>query len=172
MKFLVNMKEKEMAISFVRVDERIIHSQIVTAWSKQFPCDGIVVIDDEILKSPILTSVFKMAAPAGVKVHILDVKTAVGALPEITASNQKYFIIVKTPMTFKRLVEKGGDLSNENENRINIGPIHQKSGSRVIAPNIAITSEEEEALDFLSDKFELEFRLLPGSRVYFWEEAR
>ena len=37
-----------MAISFVRVDDRVIHGQIVTAWARQFDCDGIIAVDDKI----------------------------------------------------------------------------------------------------------------------------
>ena len=35
-----------MSISFVRIDDRVIHGQLVTRWAKELPCDGIVAIDD------------------------------------------------------------------------------------------------------------------------------
>ena len=34
-------------ISFVRVDDRIIHGQIITRWSKEYPCDGIIAVNDK-----------------------------------------------------------------------------------------------------------------------------
>lgn len=41
-----------MSISFVRIDDRVIHGQLVTRWAKELPCDGIVAIDDAFHHRP------------------------------------------------------------------------------------------------------------------------
>ena len=46
-------------ISFIRVDDRIIHGQIVTRWSQEFPCDGIVAVNDKAATTPVLAQSFK-----------------------------------------------------------------------------------------------------------------
>lgn len=46
-----------MAISFVRIDDRVIHGQLVTRWARELPCDGIVAIDDEVAADPLLSQV-------------------------------------------------------------------------------------------------------------------
>ena len=46
-------------ISFIRVDDRIIHGQIVTRWSKEYPCDGIIAVNDKAATTPVLTQSFK-----------------------------------------------------------------------------------------------------------------
>lgn len=46
-------------ISFVRVDDRIIHGQIVTRWSKEFPCDGIIAVNDKAATTPVLKQSLK-----------------------------------------------------------------------------------------------------------------
>ena len=40
-----------MAISFIRVDDRIIHGQIIIRWSTEYPCDGIIAVDDKAASS-------------------------------------------------------------------------------------------------------------------------
>ena len=40
-------------ISFIRVDDRIIHGQIVTRWSKEYPCDGIIAVNDKAATTPV-----------------------------------------------------------------------------------------------------------------------
>ncbi len=50
-----------MSISFVRIDDRVIHGQLVTRWAKELPCDGIVAIDDAVAADPLLSSVMKGA---------------------------------------------------------------------------------------------------------------
>ena len=149
-----------MAISFVRVDDRVIHGQIVTAWSKEFPCDGIIAVDDKIAQDPVLSNVFKGAAPSGVKVWIFDIKTALEKLPKIIESNKKYFIIAKTPVVFQKLTEGG------------VGPMHLKDGARTIGPNAAVTKEEEEAFDYLAQRYKVEFKLIPDKKAYYWEEVK
>ena len=161
-----------MEISFVRVDDRVIHGQIVTAWSKEFPCDGIIAVDDKIAQDPVLSNVFKGAAPSGVKVWIFDIKTALEKLPKIIESNKKYFIIAKTPVVFQKLTEGGADLRNDNNNKINVGPMHLKDGARTIGPNAAVTKEEEEAFDYLAQRYKVEFKLIPDKKAYYWEEVK
>ena len=46
-------------ISFIRVDDRIIHGQIVTRLSKEYPCDGIIAVNDKAATTPVLTQSFK-----------------------------------------------------------------------------------------------------------------
>ena len=41
-------------ISFIRVDDRIIHGQIVTRWSKEYPCDGIIAVNDKAATTPVM----------------------------------------------------------------------------------------------------------------------
>ncbi len=160
-----------MAISFVRVDERVIHGQIVTAWAGEYDCDGIIGIDDSIAKDPILTNVFKGAAP-GTKVWIFDVETALTKLPKIIESNKKYFIIAKKPDTFKRLIEGGASLDNLNKNKIIVGPMHMRDGARVVGPNAAVSKEDEEAFDFLEKRYTIEFRLVPTATSYYWRDVK
>ena len=48
-----------MAISFLRVDDRIIHGQITTRWSQEYPCDAIVAVNDHAANNPIIKNSLK-----------------------------------------------------------------------------------------------------------------
>ena len=50
-------------ISFVRVDDRMIHGQTVTRWSLEYPCDGIIAVNDAAATNPVLKAAYKGAAP-------------------------------------------------------------------------------------------------------------
>ena len=65
-----------MAISFVRIDDRVIHGQLVTRWARELPCDGIVAIDDEVAADPLLSQVMT-GAVSDTKVWLFDVATAI-----------------------------------------------------------------------------------------------
>ena len=50
-------------ISFVRVDDRMIHGQTVTRWALEAPCDGIIAVKDAAASNPVLKSAYKSATP-------------------------------------------------------------------------------------------------------------
>lgn len=51
-----------MAISFIRCDDRIIHGQIVVRWSTEFPCDGIIAVNDKAATNDVIKSALKSAS--------------------------------------------------------------------------------------------------------------
>ena len=68
----------------VRVDDRLIHGQVVTQWVKVFKAQKIVVIDNNVAKDKMQKNVLKFAAPPEIKVSIFSVDKAV----EIWEKNQ------------------------------------------------------------------------------------
>lgn len=162
-----------MALSFLRIDDRVIHGQLVTRWSCEFHCDGIIAIDDKVANDKVLSGVLRGAAPVGTKVWIFDIKTATEKLEKIISSDKKYFIIAKTPITFKKIVEKGFSLNNDNGNRINVGPMSSKAQTVTVAPNACVLKEEAEAFDFLENKgYKVEFQLVPDNKIVNWKDIK
>ena len=66
-------------IRLVRVDFRLMHGQVVTAWLKQVSANAILIVDDQLAADKFLAQVFLMAKPQGVKVAIRSVEKAVAA---------------------------------------------------------------------------------------------
>ena len=57
-------------ILVTRIDDRLIHGQVVTAWIKQYPINKILIIDDELSRNKLMERIYKAAAPVGVEVMI------------------------------------------------------------------------------------------------------
>ena len=55
----------------VRIDDRLIHGQVMTAWMKTLPAKQIIVIDDKVAKDDFMLFVLQNAAPSGIKVIAL-----------------------------------------------------------------------------------------------------
>lgn len=51
-----------MTVSFVRIDDRIIHGQTTTRWAKEYPCDGLVAVNDKAASSDVLKAAYKAAS--------------------------------------------------------------------------------------------------------------
>lgn len=54
-------------IMVARIDDRLIHGQVVTAWIKSYPINNILIIDDLLAQDQMMQSIYKAAAPVGVK---------------------------------------------------------------------------------------------------------
>ena len=68
-----------MNIVATRVDERLIHGQVMASWSKRLQLARIVVVDNQIAKDDFMKTVLSMSAPAGMQIDILSVKGAANA---------------------------------------------------------------------------------------------
>lgn len=159
-----------MTISFVRIDDRVIHGQLITRWAKERPCDGIIAIDDAVASNPLLSKVMK-GAVTDVKVWLFDTQTAMEKLPKVIASDKKYFVIAKSPVTLKALLKGGINLANLS-GKINVGPMSAREGTTTIGSNQCVNKEEIAAFRFLdSIGHEIDFRLVPDSSAYSWKEA-
>ena len=51
-----------MAISFIRVDDRMIHGQTCTRWALEYPCDGLIAVNDKAATTSVLKAAYKNAS--------------------------------------------------------------------------------------------------------------
>ena len=82
--------DKNGIVNF-RLDERLIHGQVATFWTRALQADRIIIADDEVLKDEIGVSALKAAVPAGVHLSILTVDNAAARLNAGIYSNQRVF---------------------------------------------------------------------------------
>lgn len=78
-----------MSISFVRIDDRMIHGLITLRWTKEMPCDGIIAVNDKAASNPILKEAYKAAAQD--KNLYLDNGAFFDVKDKVLASKSKYF---------------------------------------------------------------------------------
>jgi PTS system mannose-specific IIB component len=161
-----------MAIVFFRVDERIIHGQVITRWLSEVDAQGIVAIDDQAANDPIISKVLKGAVPHGLKGFVMPVERVAKRWDDIVGSDKKYMVVAKTPATFKRLIEAGVDMSAAFP-KINVGPMSEKAGTKSVGPGASVTAADMESFTFLSQHgMEIYFQLVPDSKKTSWAEAQ
>ena len=79
----------------VRVDDRLIHGQVVTQWVKVFKAQKIVVIDNNVAKDKMQKNILKFAAPPEMKVSIFSVDKAVEVWNKNQFGNMNVFALFK-----------------------------------------------------------------------------
>ncbi len=137
-----------MTTTLYRVDDRLIHGQIIAAWVPHIRATRIIVADDQLPQNIMLSKILRLAAPANLRVEILPVRQAV-ALVEQQRSGPGLLTI----MLFAGLdavVQALADGLNLVE--LNIGNIRNAPGKLQVAESISLDRDEIEDLRKLQEQ--------------------
>lgn len=157
-------------ISFMRVDDRIIHGQIITRWSKEYPCDGIIAVNDKAATTPVLAQSFK--ASTDKKVFVWTLEDFQKKMKKVLDSDKKYFLITKNPVDMKKILVDM-DFKPSDVKRLIIGPCNDRPGATKLGQNQSITQEEADALEAINNKgYDIEFALVKESSIGEWPKFR
>jgi PTS system mannose-specific IIB component len=130
-----------VALKLVRVDDRLIHGQVVAIWLKALGANRIVIVDDRTARDEFLREVLMLAAPPGVPVEVHDLATGTERVRELVADPESVFVIMRSPVTALRMREAGVEFPLLNVGGIGAGP-----GRKPLYRNISASPEELEAM--------------------------
>ncbi len=144
----------------VRVDDRLLHGQVITGWCKHRPFTRIVIVDDATAADSFFREVLILAAPPGIQVHVFSLDEGIRALCQEPGSRKRTMILLKSPADAKRLYEGGIRYA-----ALNIGGLSSRPGRRNVYKNIAITEEELALLETLMEQgVTVTFQTVPGEK--------
>jgi len=130
-----------MALRLVRVDDRLIHGQVVAIWLKALGARRIVILDDRTAADDFLREVITYAAPREVPVEILDVATGTERVRELAADSEPTFVLMRSPMVALHLREAGVEFPLLNVGGMGAGP-----GRKSLYRNISASPEEMDVM--------------------------
>ena len=157
-----------MAITLARVDDRVIHGQTTTRWSKERPIDGFLVVGDKIIHDKLRTKVLKAAA-GNLKVGIFSDDKGPEIIKKGVQSHKNFFLISNSPQTFATLLQNGADWGNE----LNVGPMNTREGAIVVERTLALDDKDYEAFDYMYNHgINISFQLIPDEKKKTWPEVR
>ena len=149
-----------MSIVLFRVDERLIHGQVVVGWS-QLHADQIIVVDDTLAGSSWEQELYTMGLPSELEARFVTTSAARAQLAEWKTSPDKIILLTRDVRTMRSLAENGALRGAE----VNIGGIHHAVGRRQVLPYVFLSVEEAEAVTELADQgVAVGARDLPASR--------
>lgn len=97
---------------FVRVDDRLIHGQIVTAWCQTLSIDQIIAVDDTLASNPMLQSIMTMGVPERYNTKIVTVDQAKEILADGSDINRLLIVRYSHTLGQMRAEIKGADHIN------------------------------------------------------------
>ncbi len=145
-----------------RIDDRLIHGQVIIGWCSQFPIKKLVVCDDEIPNSKWQKELLLMAAPPELSTFVFTPAELAEHIPEWEKEDNTLMILMKSPEIIRKLVNLGVSIQ-----RVNVGGIHFKEGRKEYLPYLYLSDEEAEAFRSLMwQGIEFYCQDLPNSTTY------
>jgi mannose/fructose/N-acetylgalactosamine-specific phosphotransferase system component IIB len=150
-----------VGIELFRIDERLIHGQVVVGWGGAIRVDRILVVDDSLAGSPWEQDLYLLGLPPSVSAEFCTVDQARQRLPEWRQDQQRTILLTRDAATMTRLGT--GGLLNGAE--VNVGGLHHAPGRRMVLPYVYLSEAETAALGELAGTgARISARDLPGSR--------
>ena len=145
-----------MVVTFVRIDDRMIHGQTVTRWAKEYPCDGLIAVNDASDKKTFVWTKEAFKEKSG----------------KVTESDSRYFLITKNPIDMKEILVDQGYVPGDVKEII-VGPANDRPGAVKLGNNQSITQEEAEAIEAIEKAgYKVKFQLLPDVSIGYWSDFK
>ncbi|KGL39472.1 PTS fructose transporter subunit IIB [Listeria newyorkensis] len=143
-----------MEIRLARIDDRLIHGQVATVWTKETQVERIIVCNDEVAKDEIRSTLLKQVAPPGVKSSVVDVEKGIRVYNNPKYETTPVMLLFTNPTDVLRFVEAGVPITT-----VNIGGMAFREGKTQITNAVSVDEKDVAAFRALNEKgIELEIR--------------
>ncbi len=145
-------------IALARVDERLVHGQVLVGWVPHLGVRRVVVADDEAAANPLARAAMTLALPPGVSAEVLPVAAVDWAA--LAGSPDPVLVVLRGVPEAERAHASG--LGPARAAVLNLGNVHYGQGRRQVTPSVFLSAPEMEGLRRLAGTgFRVEARAVP-----------
>ncbi|HKN58441.1 MAG TPA: PTS sugar transporter subunit IIB [Gemmatimonadaceae bacterium] len=130
-----------MGISLYRIDDRLIHGQVVVGWGQPLNIRLLVLVDDLVASSDWEKELYRMAVPPDMEVRFVDVATAIRDHAKYASDPRPGLVLTGDISSMHRLVKGVKAIGS-----VNLGGIHHRAGRSEKLRYIFLTPDEEHQL--------------------------
>ena len=135
---------KDNNILLARIDNRLVHGQIVCLWAGAVGANLIVVADDETAENEIETSVMKMAASSlGYDTRFFTIQKTIDIIDQ-ASDDQHILLICQTPKDLRRVIEGGVKIKE-----VDIGNLYYDEGEEKLTDKVSVSKEDMKDLNYI-----------------------
>jgi mannose/fructose/N-acetylgalactosamine-specific phosphotransferase system component IIB len=134
-----------VAIELYRIDDRLIHGQVVVGWGQPLDLRFIVLVDDEVAVSDWEQELYRMGVPPEMEVYFESVSSAAERIGSYQTDDRPGLLLTGDIATMTRLVDATRRIPS-----VNVGGIHHRPGRMQRLRYVFLTAAEEDALRELS----------------------
>src|SRR6185436_7056186 len=135
-----------MTLELYRIDDRLIHGQVVVGWGQPLDIDFIVLVDDTVATSDWEQELYRMGVPPEMDVYFHTAADAVGAIAKYRSDVRRGLLLTGDIATMRRLVDDAGVRA------VNVGGIHSGAGRTQRLRYVFLSPDEERQLRELAGR--------------------
>ncbi|PSL78560.1 PTS mannose transporter subunit IIAB, partial [Variovorax sp. WS11] len=126
-----------MVIGLARIDDRLIHGQVATRWTKETNVTRIIVVSDEVAADTVRKTLLTQVAPPGVTAHVVDVAKMIRVYNNPKYAGQRVMLLFTNPTDVERIVEGGVKITS-----VNIGGMAFRQGKTQVNNAISVDAKD------------------------------
>lgn len=143
-----------MVIGLARIDDRLIHGQVATRWTKETNVSRIIVVSDEVAADTVRKTLLTQVAPPCVTAHVVDVAKMIRVYNNPKYAGERVMLLFTNPTDVERIVEGGVKVTS-----VNIGGMAYRQGKTQVNNAVSVDEKDIEAFKKLNERgIELEVR--------------
>jgi len=148
-------------IILVRVDDRLLHGQIICSWVPHLKADALVVASDDAAKDVLTNRIMQACSCKELSVDVMKVDDAIQRVKGSTGNgNGRVIVIVGDIKDALRLYNSGVRFTS-----LNLGNVHHEQGGRAVAASVILNREDEACIDELEALgITIDIRDVPGRK--------
>lgn len=127
-----------MSIIAARIDDRLVHGQVVIGWGRPLEIGRIVLVDSDVAASAFEQDLYRMAVPAGIEVEFLPAESAAERVGQLADSSERVLILTGTVRGMIALAREAPSKIRS----INLGGIHDGPSRREYLRYVYLTAAE------------------------------
>ncbi|MCY7233776.1 PTS sugar transporter subunit IIB [Streptococcus dysgalactiae subsp. equisimilis] len=136
----------KLKINLARIDTRLLHGQVATAWTPASKANRIIVASDEVAQDDLRKQLIKQAAPSGVKANVVPISKLIEASKDPRFGNTHALILFQNPQDALRAVEGGVEIEE-----LNVGSMAHSTGKTMVNNVLSMDKEDVATFEKLRD---------------------
>ncbi len=147
-----------------RVDNRLIHGQIIEAWLPHIRAKHLIVANDCLAQDPLRQSIVSMTVPPHVHVHFVSISLLHALLA--TYKGHNILVLLENCADMMQAIERHVDTHAEADTlHFNVGNLHYGPQKHRLLPHVAVTDDELLLLKHVAQKHSLNFCAVPNEKA-------
>lgn len=133
-------------IRLARVDSRLLHGQVATAWSKDVKPTRIIVVSDEVSQDALRKNLITQASPPGIKANVVPIDKMIEVAKDPRFGKTSALLLFENPTDALRVIEGGVEIDE-----VNVGSMAHSEGKVMINNVLSVNEKDVEAFKKMKD---------------------
>lgn len=136
----------KLKINLARIDTRLLHGQVATAWTPASKADRIIVASDTVAQDDLRKQLIKQAAPGNVKANVVPIKKLIEVSKDPRFGNTHALILFETPQEALEAIEGGVEIKE-----LNVGSMAHSTGKTMVNTVLSMDKDDVATFERLRD---------------------